>query len=120
MTILCRTCHTHVETPCKYTHNCKDFKKRTDDERQARIDEQNRIYKIGEESRKKALNESRCIYISEIPDNLKDKYVNVKTILRFVKGKTYKCTNNYWNILSTLKNIFKNTLYPKQIGTYLK
>ncbi len=58
-----------------------------DDERQARIDEQNRIYKIGEESRRKALNESRRIYISEIPDNLKDKYVNVKTILRFVKGE---------------------------------
>jgi hypothetical protein len=112
MTILCGTCHTHVENPCKYTYNCKDFKKRMDNEQQAHIDEQKRIYDMLEESRRKMLNESRRIYISEIPDTLNDRYINVETILRFVKGENlqmYEQLIEYFNASSTNLITIPNT-----------
>lgn len=100
MTTLCRTCHTHVEKLCNgFTHNCKDFEQRMKDEGQALIDEQNRLFQMEEESRKKMLKETKRI-IRDIPDNLKDKYVSVEAILRYVKGdnlKMYDQLVDYFN-----------------------
>lgn len=86
MTILCRTCHTRVEKLCiGFTHNCKDFERRMKDEGQALKDEQDRIYNMQEESRKKMLKEKRYYSSRDIPDNLRDKYVSVENILRVAK-----------------------------------
>jgi hypothetical protein len=71
-----------------------------EDEKQARIDEQNRLYQIEVESHKKRLKESSPIYISEIPDNLKDKHVKVADILRFVKGENLKMYEQLIHFLS--------------------
>jgi hypothetical protein len=83
-----------------------------DNEQQAHIDEQKRIYDMLEESRRKMLNESRRIYISEIPDTLNDRYINVETILRFVKGENlqmYEQLIEYFNASSTNLITIPNT-----------